>query len=174
MGDLLGEPSAQKWYAQVRTTYRAEFPVLPDRTRYLRIQLNLERIYADLALRLPHLDNDTLYVIDSTPLACRLGGRHVRPRAMTTAASGYGGHGGYGRKGFFYGFKLHAVIDDHGAVVRFAIVPANTGDPTVARSLVTAQEARLILGDRGYQGCGVYAQPTKDRKTPHPWWGAMR
>lgn len=174
VGDLLGEPSVQKWYAQVRSTYSALFPCLPDRTRYLRIQLNLERIYADLALRLPHLDDDTVYVIDSTPLVCCVGGRYKRPRAMTTAASGYGGHGGYGRKGFFYGFKLHAVVDDHGHVVRFAIVPANAGDPTVARCLFTMDEACLVLGDRGYQGCGVYAEPTKKLLAPHPWWGAMR
>lgn len=174
VGDLLGEPSVQKWYAQVRRTYAALFPRLPDRTRYLRIQLNLETIYADLALRFPHLDEDTVYIVDSTPLVCCVGGRYKRPRAMTTAASGRGGHGGYGRKGFFYGFKLHAVIDDHGAIVRFAIVPGNHADPTVARAMLEVSEARWVLGDRGYQGCGVYAQPTTQLTAPRPWWGAMR
>lgn len=174
VGDLLAQPSVQQWYAQVRATYGFLFPVLPDRTRYLRIQQNLERIYADLALRLPHFDDDTVYVIDSKPLVCCVGGRHKRPRAMTTATSGRGGQGGYGKTGFFYGFKLHAVIDDHGMLVRFAIVPGREGDPPVARALLEVQEARLVLGDRGYQGCGVYAQPKKNFKRPRPWWGAMR
>ena len=174
VGDLLGEPSTQKWLAQVRSTYRAEFPCLPDRTRYLRIQLNLERIYADLALRFPHFDDATVYAVDSKPLVCCVGSRFQRPRAMCEAASGRGGHGGYGRTGFFYGFKLHAVIDDHGLIVRFAIVPSNIGDPPVARLLLDEDEATLVLGDRGYQGCGVYAQPKAKMKAPRPWWGAMR
>lgn len=74
VGELLGQPSQQKWLAQARFTYRHLFPCLPDRTRYLRIQLNLERIYADLALRFPYFDDDTVYVIDSKPLLllCRM------------------------------------------------------------------------------------------------------
>ncbi|GAA5435879.1 transposase [Deinococcus aquaticus] len=174
VGELLHQPSAQQWFAQVRATYTFLFPSLPDRSRYLRIQLNLERIYADLALRLPHFDDDTVYVIDSKPLVYCVGARHKRPRSMTTATSGRGGHGGYGRTGFFYGFKLHAVIDDHGMLVRFAIVPGREGDPPVARALLDPQEAALVLGDRGYQGCGVYAQPKKNFKKPRHWWGAMR
>ena len=39
IGDLIGAASQQKWVAQVRFTYRALFPCLPDRTRYLRMAL---------------------------------------------------------------------------------------------------------------------------------------
>ena len=174
VGELLGQPSVQRWFALVRTTYRDLFPCLPDRTRYLRVQLNFERLYADLALRLPHFDDATVYAIDSKPLVHCVGARHLRPRAMSTASSGVGGHGGYGKTGYFYGFKLHAVIDDHGLIVRFAIVPAREADPSVARALLDESEAALVLGDRGYQGCGVYAQPKKNFIAPRPWWGAMR
>lgn len=174
VGELLGQPSVQGWFALVRTTCRDLFPCLPDRSRYLRVQLNLERLYADLALRLPHVDDATVYVIDSTPLVHCVGARHLRPRAMSTASSGVGGHGGYGPTGYFYGFKLHAVIDDHGLIVRFAIVPAREADPTVARALLDEAETTLVLGDRGDQGCGVYAQPKKNFRAPRPWWGAMR
>jgi transposase len=174
VGDILGEPSVQKWLAQVRHTYRALFPCLPERSRYLRIQLNLERIYADLALRLPHLDDATVYVIDSKPLAICAGVRYRRPRAMNEAASGRGGHAGYSEKGRFYGFKLHAIIDDHGMIVRFAIAAGNESDSPLARSLLNEGEGSLVLGDRGYQGCGVYAQPKSNAVQPRSWWGAMR
>jgi transposase len=173
VGELLGEVSAQKWLGQVRSTYRALFPCLPDRTRYLRIQLNLETIDADLALRLPHFDDETVYVIDSKPLVCCKGTRYARPRAMTEAGSGRGGHGGYSVRGRFYGFKLHAVIDDHGMIVRFALAAGNESDPPLARTLLAESEGTLVLGDRGYQGCGVYAQPKSNMKQPRPWWGAM-
>ena len=174
VGDLLGAASQQKWVAQVRFTYRALFPCLPDRTRYLRIQLNLERIYADLALRLPHPDDDTVYVIDSKPLPICGGARYRRPRVMSEAASGRGGHAGYSEKGRFYGFKLHGVIDDHGMIVRFAITPANVSDPPMARALLNGGEAIMVMGDRGYQGCGVYAQPKCNALQPRPSWSVMR
>ena len=174
VGEWLGEASQEKWYQQVQTTYRPLFPRLPDRTRYLRIQLNFETIYADLALRLPHIDDETVYVIDSKPLVYCAGTRFARPRAMSEAASGRGGNGGYSVKGRFYGYKLHAIIDDHGMVVRFAIAAGNESDPPLARALLEEGEGELVLGDRGYQGCGVYAQPRSNMKNPRPWWGAMR
>jgi len=174
VGEVLGEASQQKWLAQVRCTYGQLFPELPGRTRYLRIQLNLERIYADLALRFPHLDDETVYVIDSKPLVYCAGARYKRPRAMSEAASGRGGAAGYSTKGRFYGFKLHAVIDDHGMIARFALAPGNESDPPVARALLAEGEGKLVLGDRGYQGCGVYAQPRGNMKDPRPWWGAAR
>lgn len=173
VGELLAQPSQCHWYALVQDVFSDLFPVLPHRTRSLRVQLNFERIYADLALRLPHFDDLTVYAIDSKPLVHCVGGRFKRPRAMSEAASGHGGHGGYGRTGFFYGFKLHAVIDDHGMIVRFAVVCANTGDPPVARCLLDPEEAHLVLGDKGYPGCGVYAQPRKNDRQPRPWGGAM-
>lgn len=150
------------------------FPELPERTRYLRIQLNLERIYADLALRFPHFDEETVDVIDSKPLVDCAGARYTRPRAMCEAASGRGGAGGYSTKGRFYGFTLHAIIDDHGMIVRFASAPGNESDPPLARALLAEGEGQWVLGDRGYQGCGVYAQPRSNRQDPRPWWGAMR
>jgi len=174
VGELLGEASQEKWLAQVRFTYCRLFPELPDRTRYLRIQLNLERIYADLALRLPHFDDETVYVIDSKPLVYCAGARHKRPRALSEGASGRGGVGGYSHKGRFYGFKLHAVIDDHGMIVRFAIAPGNESDPPLTRALLAEGEGQSVLGDRGYQGCGVYASPRVNMHHPRPWWGAMR
>ena len=143
--------------------------MLPDRTRYLRIQLNLETIYADLALRLPHPDDDTVYVIDSKPLPICAGARYRRPRAMSEGASGHGGHAGYSEKGRFYGFKLHAIIDDHGMIVRFVIAAANESDPPLAQALLNEGETSLVLGDRGYQGCGVYAQPKSNALHPRPW-----
>ncbi|WP_240740768.1 transposase [Deinococcus sp. Arct2-2] len=171
VGEVLGEVSGQKWLAQVRSTYRALFPCLPDRSRYLRIQLNLETIYADLALRLPHFDDDTVSVIDSTPLVLCTGTRYARPRAITEAGSGRGGHGGDSVKGRFYGFKLHAIMDDHGMIVRFALAAGNESDPPLARTLLDEREGAWVLGDRGYQGCGVYAQPKSNMKQPRPWWG---
>nr|WP_240741071.1 transposase [Deinococcus sp. Arct2-2] len=100
------------------------------------------------------------------------GTRYARPRAITEAGSGRGGHGGYSVKGRFYGFKLHAMIDDHGMIVRCALAAGNESDPPLARTLLDEGEGTLALGDWGDQGCGVYAQPKSTMKQSRPCWGA--
>ncbi|EIJ34975.1 IS982 family transposase [Thiothrix nivea] len=51
--------------------------------------------------------------------------------------------------GWFYGFKLHLVINDRGELLAFQITPANTDDrapvPKLARGLVGK-----LFGDKGY------------------------
>jgi hypothetical protein len=52
--------------------------------------------------------------------------------------------------GGVWGFKLHAVINNVQMMCRFAIVPANEADVTVARCLLNANEDEFdrILGDK--------------------------
>lgn len=93
---------------------------------------------------------------------------------MSSASSGICGPGGSGKTRSFYGFKLYAVIDDHGPIVRFAIVLTREADPSVARAFLVEAEAVLVFGDRGYRGCGVSAQPKKNFIASHPTRSVMR
>ena len=70
---------------------------------------------------------------------------------MTEAARGFS------TLGPVYGFKLHAVVNNAGLIVRFAVVAANAADVTVARALLNPLEDDLerVLGDRAYLGCGL-------------------
>lgn len=58
-------------------------------------------------------------------------------------------------------------------IVRFAIAAGNESDPPLARALLGEGEGALVLGDRGYQGCSVYAQPRSNMENPRPWWGTI-
>jgi IS5 family transposase len=72
--------------------------------------------------------------------------------------------------GKMYGFKLHGVINSLGMLGRFAIVPANEHDATVAKALFNEQDDKLrVLGDKGYVGTGIYAQLRDNAKNPYPW-----
>jgi hypothetical protein len=168
---LVGEWMKQRfvgdWFNFVKHEYAYLFPVLPDDTRYYRILKNLERIFADLALISANFCSG-FYVVDSMPLPICKGVRWKRRRAMTEAASGR-----YSL-GKMYGFKLHSVINDLGMVCRFAIVPANEHDATVAKAMFTEQDDYLrVLGDKGYVGTGIYAQLRDNAKNPYPWSAAL-
>jgi|FLYL01.1.fsa_nt_gi transposase len=164
VGELLKQRYVGDWFAFVKSEYAQLFPVLPDVTRFYRIQNNLERIYADFALRFAAtLGTDLVsYVIDSKALPICKGARGKRPRAMTEASSGYSS------MGMFYGFKLHAIVDQAGRICRFLLAPAHVSDQEAARTLLAATDA-LVLGDKNYHGCGVYAQPKANFTHPKPW-----
>ncbi len=85
---------------------------------------------------------------------------------MTEATSGRGG-----ATKRFYGFKLHAVCTGQGASCRFAIVPANESDVTVGKCLLDASgdDLNSIIGDKGYQGLGIYTPPKQNAKEPGCW-----
>ena len=110
MGELLKQRYVGDWFDFVKSEYRTLFPELPDRTRFYRIQNNLERIYADFALRFPPnvVTELSSYVIDSKPVPTCKGVRWTRPRKMSEASSGRGS------LGKFYGFKLHTITSPQG------------------------------------------------------------
>jgi transposase len=164
VGELRTQSHVGEWFDLVKVEYRALFPELPHRTRYYRILKSLERIFADFALRFS--GGDTLHVIDSKPLPICKGIRWKRPRAMTEATSGRGSLGP------FYGFKLHAVTDPQGLICRFAVAPAHEHDVTVARCLL-ADTTALVIGDKGYLGSSVYAQPKDNARHPRIWTSAL-
>lgn len=164
VGELRSQDHVGDWFDFVKVEYAELFPVLPHRTRYYRVLKRLERIFADFALRFSTAD--TLHVIDSKPLPICKGVRWKRPRAMTEATSGRGGLGP------FYGFKLHAVTNQQGVICRFAIAPAHEHDVTVARCLLRDGDA-LVIGDKGYAGSQVYAQPKDNELHPKIWTPAL-
>lgn len=165
---LVGEVFQQKnqglWYLLVKSDYQALFPVLPELSRFYRISRNFERIYADLALLVA--EHDGVYLIDSQPLPICKGIRYARDRLLSEAASG---HGGATKK--FYGFRLHAICSKQGAICRFALVPANEHDVTVAKCLLDERfdDLHSLIGDKAYLGLGIYTPPKQNAKNSGFW-----
>ena len=164
VGELRSQDHLGDWFDLVKVEYAALVPVLPHRSRYYRVLKKLERIFADFALGFA--GEDTLHVIDSKPLPICKGVRWKRLRAMGEATSGRGG------LGWFYGFKLHVVTNQQGVICRFAIVAAHEHDVTVARHLL-ADATASVIGDKGYAGCQVYAQPKNNELHPRVWTPAL-
>lgn len=78
-----------------------------------------------------------------------------------------------GGLGWFYGFKLYAVTNQHGVICRFAVISANEHEVTVAKCLLASTNASVI----GDKGCGahryIYAQPRNNELHPRVWTPAL-
>ena len=164
VGEVLQQKNQGLWYLLVKLEYRALFPTLPELSRFYRISRNFERIYADLALLLA--EHDGVYLIDSQPLPICKGVRYTRDRLLSEAASGRGG-----ASKRFYGFRLHAICTGTGAVCRFALVPANEHDVTVAKCLFDERydDLHCLIGDKAYLGLGIYTPSKQNAKKPGFW-----
>lgn len=166
VAEVLQQKNQGLWYLTVKSEHKQLFPVLPELSRFYRIQRNFERIYADLALLIA--EHDGVYLIDSQPVPTCKGIRYSRARAMTEATSGRGG-----ATKQFYGFRLHAVCTGAGAICRFGIVPANEHDVTVASCLLDERydDLHSLIGDKAYLGLGIYIPPKQNAKEPGFWCG---
>lgn len=51
--------------------------------------------------------------------------------------------------GWFFGFKLHLVLNDQGELMNFIVTPGNRDDRAVVQKLVKSLTG-LLFGDRGY------------------------
>jgi hypothetical protein len=84
--------------------------------------------------------------IDSTPIRVCKNKRIKRNKVFEGLAQV-----GKSTMGYFFGFKLHIVINDKGELLNFVITPGNTDDrePLKNKSFIKALKGK-IYGDKGY------------------------
>lgn len=95
-----------------------------------------------------------LFRLDSKPIPVCHPLRHGRVRLLREE----GAYFSKSTKGWFFGFKLHAIVNQRGAVVGALLTPANTDDRDAALALAWATDGGLCLADTGY--CGEAVQDT--------------
>lgn len=135
----------------VRVFWRKLFPGLPSYTRFVEL---LGAVLIPLLAFLQALCGTPtgLSFIDSTTLAVCHNRRIRRHRVFAGLAAR-----GKTSMGWFYGFKLHLVVNDRGELVSFALTPGNVADShpgTVDR--LTGRLTGLLFGDRGYLSQGLF------------------
>jgi Transposase DDE domain len=82
--------------------------------------------------------------IDSTPLAVCDNHRIATHKVFEGLA-----RRGKTSMGWFYGFKLHLIVNDEGELLAFRLTPGNVDDRQPVERLATGLEGQLF-GDRGY------------------------
>lgn len=128
---------------QVLGQWQAEFPRAVSYSRFV------ELIPSVLVPLCAYLDScqghcSGISFVDSTPLAVCHNRRILRHRVFAGLAER-----GKNSVGWFYGFKLHLVVNDRGDLLACQITPGNVDDrkplPHLARRLFGK-----LLGDKGY------------------------
>lgn len=125
--------------------YRDCFTDIPTYERFVALQ---NRLFAPLSVLLHMLvaqgDKTGLYVVDSSCLKVCHNKRIARHKVFEGLAER-----GKTTMGWFFGFKLHMVINHKGALVGIHITPGNVDDRAPLAKL-TAGLKGILLADKGY------------------------
>ena len=125
--------------------HRTCFGAIPHYDRFVSL---MPRLFAPLMVLLHSVSGEQTgtYFADSTKLAVCHNRRIHRHRVFDGLA-----RRGKTSMGWFYGLKLHFVINHKGQVLALRITPGNTADSTVLDE-VTRHLAGKLYADKGYIG----------------------
>ncbi len=132
------------FYTQyVQTHLRAEFPHLVSYPRFVAL---IPRVLLPLAVYLHTQLGDCTGIsfVDSTSLSVCKNARIAQHRVFRVDA-----RRGKTSVGWFYGFKLHVVVNDRGELLAVCLTPGNVDDRRPVPRLVRRLFGKLF-GDRGY------------------------
>ncbi len=127
----------------IRTFYKGEFPSIVSYSRFVQL---MPRLFLPLTILLHALlgRKDGIYYLDSTSLAVCHPKRIQRHRVFESLAKR-----GRTSMGWFYGFKIHAVINARGEFVALKITAGNVDDRHPIVDL-TKDLTGHIFADKGY------------------------
>jgi hypothetical protein len=130
----------------VQTHLRGEFPTLVSYPRFVEL---MPTVAVPLLAYLHQQMGDCTGIsfVDSTPLSVCHPARINQHRVFAATAKR-----GKTSIGWFYGFKLHLVVNDRGELLTFCLTPGNVDDRQPVPQLA-GQARRLfgkLFGDKGY------------------------
>jgi transposase len=150
MQSVLGVATLKRAYQIVAADYRSAFPHLPTYEQWIARLHQLTAVVGALihAAVLKHKMPGRFYILDSKPVPLCKPIRHGRVRLLRDE----GAYFGKNSIGWFFGFKLHALVHSSGVVLAIVLTPANWSDRAVAVALCASVQGGTALGDHGYRG----------------------
>ena len=138
-----GYRTFKNFYSYVSLYHKKDFPNLISYSRFVHLTKN---IFLPLFAYLLSIKGDCTGIsfIDSTVIKVCHNKRISRNKVFKGLAST-----GKSTSGWFYGFKLHLIINDRGEILSFLITPGNVSDVKVAEKLSNEIYGKLF-GDKGY------------------------
>ncbi len=147
---VFGVASLKQTYRLVAYNWQAAFPRLPSYAQWLNRLHRLSAQSTELLLSTCAHDarEARLYLIDSKPISVCHPLRHGRVRLLREDGARFGKT----TKGWFFGFKLHALRHLGGRVMNLVLTPLNEDDRPPALVLADGIEGGIVIGDLGYRG----------------------
>lgn len=148
MYHLSGYKTFEYYYKRViLKEYKSWFPQAPNYKSFLRyISMSLEVMILWLLYKCSQSKRTGFYIIDSKKLpVCHIKREHQHQVFKDIARKGKSS------MGWFYGFKIHLVINNLGEVVSFELSTGNVADnnPDLLKKLLSKLEG-ICIGDKGY------------------------
>lgn len=140
--------SLHKTYTLISENFAQEFPQLCGYKQFLRRLHRLHGIVRQLFVQTASFYQSKVYLLDAKPIPVCQPTRHRRVRLMRED----GAYFGKTSKGWFFGFKLHALMTVDKKVCQLILTPGNYADQTVAEALTEFLNGSLAIGDLAYRG----------------------
>jgi hypothetical protein len=121
------------------------FPTLLSYNRFVEVQSRVLEAFCVFLTSKTH-ETEGLFIIDSSSLKVCHNRRIHRHKTFEGLAKR-----GHTSVGWFFGFKLHLVINLKGEIVRFCMSEGNVDDRVAADKLLEDLKG-MIVGDKGYIG----------------------
>jgi hypothetical protein len=152
---MMGISSDERFLRAARKQLAHLFPVLPNRSGYLkrrqRLTETIEWLIAVFASECPGYEDD-LVLVDSTPVECARSVETTR-RSQLADAADYGYCVSHSR--YFWGFRLHGLFALDGTPRALLLASPKTSERDVCLTLLNRCQRnghQFVLGDKGYAG----------------------
>ena len=148
MQGCFGCATLKKTYDLIAENHAAAFPDLVSYKRWIARLHGVTELVGHLVAACSLLGQMRLYILDSKPLPVCKPIRNGRVRLLREE----GAYFGKSSIGWFFGFKLHTIIDLDGRILYAILLPANLQDRFAAEALASMVDGGIGLGDHGYLG----------------------
>lgn len=133
------------FYTSYLQLYKSEFPTLPSYNRFVELQQRcLGHFHALLTILCAIAKQTGINYVDSTYIPVCHSKRIYRHKVFNDLA-----RLGKGSMGWFFGFKLHLIINEKGELLSVKLTPGNVDDRKPLRQMSNGLFG-LIFGDKGY------------------------
>ena len=162
MQGCLGVDNLKQSYKLIAENHRDAFPKLCCYTQWInRLHLLSPQIGALLCATCGRgAESEALFVVDSKPIPMCHPLRHARVRLLREEGAWFGKTA----KGWFFGFKLHAVLHVDGRILKIIMTPGNWNDrDTVLALFDEIPGGSIALADSGYSGIKLVQELEEDQ-----------
>lgn len=153
---VFGCATLKKTYQMVAANWRSAFPHLCSYGQWNARLHALSALVGQLiqaavgVCGLAHGLEGRLYMIDGLPIRVCKNIRHGRVRLLHEDGACFG----KSSTGWFFGFKLHALVHHSGLILSAVLTPANFDEREAALALCLSVDGGIVLGDLGYRSKG--------------------